>query len=92
MFFYPSLRVLGKSIMIGTMNRGIQAITVRTGRMVYVSASFPIIGAIAPQRPKANPIIRLATIERTLGAKVWAIVTPRGRGARTKLPASAAPR
>lgn len=47
----PSLRVCGKSAMIGRVSRGMQAMTVRTGRMAKVSASFPTSGVMIPPRP-----------------------------------------
>jgi hypothetical protein len=37
------------------------------------------MGVMVPPRPKANPIMRLDTMERPLGASVCARVTPSGR-------------
>ena len=76
----------------GRDNRGRKETPMRTLWIEYISANLPTRGDMAPPNPKANPIIRLATMDRPFGARIWAIATPRGRVARTKAPAIMAPR
>lgn len=73
-------------------SKGIREIQMSTCSIENKSASFPIIGEIIPPRPKASPIIRLATMDLPRGAKVWAITIPSGKVANVKNPARMAPR
>ena len=70
------------------VSKGMIARTHRTGRMENTSASLPVIGAMTPPSPKANPIIRLETIDLPRGANSCAIATPRGKVAIARNPAT----
>ena len=61
-----------------TVNTGIIAIAVNTGRIVKISASFPVSGVSNPPVPKASPIIRLEAMDFPLGASFCARATPSG--------------
>ena len=72
---------------IGTrVNTGIMAIAVSTGRIVKISASFPVRGVSNPPVPKASPIIRLEAMDFPLGASFCASATPKGMVAIIKNP------
>jgi hypothetical protein len=69
-----------------TVKTGIRPIEANTGRVVNISASFPVKGVSKPPIPQASPIIRLKAIDLAWGASLYASATPSGRGARMKKP------
>ena len=69
------------------VNKGIIARKMRTGGIEKISAIIPVSGVMIPPTPKANPIIRLDTMDFPRGANSCAMTTPSGSVARRRPPA-----